>query len=110
MAQEEKIIPERYRDHYEAFGGSPENPGTGWLWARQLIEELGAAESSLSTQAEEMRRMRAALEQIAEATDPDAVEENYRADDREGCLDYVFAKARAALSPQVAATQEAQNG
>jgi hypothetical protein len=40
----------------------------------------------------------AALARIAEHTDPDAEEENYRADDREGCLDAVYAIAKAAIA------------
>ena len=39
-----------------------------------------------------------ALEKIKGHTDPDSIEENYRADDREGCLDCVFTIARAALN------------
>lgn len=42
--------------------------------------------------------MLAALERIAEHTNPDSPEENYRADDREGCLDTVFEIARAAIA------------
>lgn len=39
-----------------------------------------------------------ALERIAAHADPDSPEENYRADDREGCLDTVFAIARRAIA------------
>jgi len=39
-----------------------------------------------------------ALSRIAEHTDPDSSDENYRADDREGCLDTVFALARDAIA------------
>lgn len=39
-----------------------------------------------------------ALEAIATDTDPDSAEENYRADDREGCLDLVFGIATTALA------------
>lgn len=47
---------------------------------------------------EENKRLREALEKIKKATDPDD-ESSYRADDREGCLDHVFATASAALKP-----------
>lgn len=67
-----------------------------------------AAEASLAILVAQQEAMRTALENIRDATDPDAVEENYRADDREGCLDYVFETARAALSPKAAVTQDAQ--
>lgn len=46
MAQEEKIIPERYASRYRFTPHGID---------RTILEELGAAESSLSTQAEEMR-------------------------------------------------------
>jgi hypothetical protein len=39
-----------------------------------------------------------ALRRIAEHTDPDSPEENYRADDREGCLDTVFSIAKRAIA------------
>jgi hypothetical protein len=39
----------------------------------------------------------AALRDIREHTDPEPASENYRADDREGCLDTVFSVATAAL-------------
>jgi hypothetical protein len=39
-----------------------------------------------------------ALEAIVEMTDPEPDGENYRADDREGCLDAVHEAARAALA------------
>jgi hypothetical protein len=39
-----------------------------------------------------------ALKRIAEHTDPDSPEENYRADDTEGCLDTVFSIAKRAIA------------
>jgi hypothetical protein len=39
-----------------------------------------------------------ALKRIAEHTDPDSPEENYRADDTEGCLDTVFSLATRAIT------------
>jgi hypothetical protein len=39
-----------------------------------------------------------ALRRIAEHTDPDSPEENYRADDPEGCLDTVFSLAKRAIA------------
>lgn len=52
---------------------------------------------------DEITRLRESLTRIAEHTDPESPEENYRADDREGCLDTVFAIARKALSGEDAA-------
>jgi len=51
-----------------------------------------------SADAATIATLRAALESIAEHTDPDSEEENYRADDREGCLDTAHAIATAALA------------
>ena len=45
--------------------------------------------------ADEIERLRSALKDIAEMTDADNPE-SYRCDDREGCLDTVFATASAA--------------
>jgi hypothetical protein len=42
-----------------------------------------------------------ALRRIAEHTDPDSPEENYRADDTEGCLDTVFSIAKRAIAAAV---------
>lgn len=49
--------------------------------------------------AAEVERLRAALADIAKATDADNPE-SYRCDDREGCLDYVYAKATANTNHQ----------
>lgn len=53
---------------------------------------------ALLSSSERARKLEEALRDIRDATDPDA-EASYRADDREGCLDAVFALAREALSP-----------
>lgn len=45
----------------------------------------------------ECEKQRIALQEIADDADPDNGK-NYRADDREGCLDAVFFTARAALA------------
>ncbi|HQR98111.1 MULTISPECIES: hypothetical protein [unclassified Polaromonas] len=65
------------------------------------IIRLVLAEHDATTQSQraEIERLRAALEDVAECTDPDK-DDNYRSDDREGCLDAVFATASAALTPQ----------
>jgi hypothetical protein len=47
-----------------------------------------------------IEELKTALREIIAATDPDPINENYRADDREGCLDHVFATARAALGEE----------
>lgn len=47
--------------------------------------------------AKKMEGLKTALNKIQVATDPDG-DENYRADDREGCLDYVFDVAKQALA------------
>ena len=54
-----------------------------------VTAELGALEA-------ECERLRAALADIVEDTDADNPN-SYRSDDREGCLDWVYAKAAAAL-------------
>lgn len=60
-----------------------------------LMLEAAAALTSLEA---ERDRLREALQEIAEMTDPDQPD-SYRADDREGCLDAVHARA-AALTPE----------
>ena len=57
-------------------------------------EALGLAISALRAQP----GLVAAMESIAEHTHPAPPQENYRADDREGCLDTVFALAKCALA------------
>lgn len=58
--------------------------------------------------AAEVERLRAALADIAKATDADNPE-SYRCDDREGCLDYVYAKATANTNHQVASNSRQCN-
>lgn len=45
-----------------------------------------------------MLRLVKVLEEIAKATNPESPDENYRADDREGCLDWVFGSAEEAVA------------
>lgn len=63
-----------------------------------LLAAPAAAVQPVALPRSDLEQAVQALEGIASATDPDSAEENYRADDREGCLDYVFATARAALT------------
>jgi hypothetical protein len=58
-------------------------------------EERIVREEAAKLQAE-IARLREALAHIAKATNVDD-SESYRCDDREGCLDYVYAKAVATL-------------
>jgi hypothetical protein len=60
--------------------------------AQETIKRPSASEAEVGS-------LRHTLFVIAGHTDPDATEENYRADDREGCLDTVFALSCAALAP-----------
>lgn len=53
------------------------------------------ADDLLALQAQ-IEKLREALSDIREMTDPDDAD-NYRADDREGCFDTVFETARRAL-------------
>lgn len=92
---------EVWRDNYNSYESQPavigfENfvvrvPEIGWRIATHTAE-LAAGEA-------EIARLRTALQDIAENTDPDNGE-SYRADDREGCLDAMFATASAALTKQ----------
>lgn len=61
------------------------------------VPEIGWRVPAISAHEAEVGRLREALNEIADMTDPDG-DENYRSDDREGCLDAVFAAARAALT------------
>lgn len=68
--------------------------GIGGHLSEQELEQL--AEAALAAcEAEAMREM---LRRIKEHTDPEPPEENYRADDREGCLDTVFSIASTAIA------------
>lgn len=66
--------------------------------ATEHSADLRALLSTLTSLEAERDRLREALQEIAEMTDPDQPD-SYRADDREGCLDAVHARA-AALTPE----------
>lgn len=55
-------------------------------------------QTQCSQAADEIERLREALQSVADMTDADNPE-SYRCDDREGCLDTVFATATAAMTP-----------
>lgn len=59
---------------------------------------FGAACAQRKDAADEIERLREALQSVADMTDADNPE-SYRCDDREGCLDTVFATATGALTP-----------
>lgn len=63
MAQEKKIIPERHRDEHRemsicALRDNAEHYKNRCL---KLFEELGAAESTVATQADEIKRLKESL-------------------------------------------------
>ena len=82
------------------------------MTSEEAIEIMSSPESRFSNRKREPEAFRmamdslrvqpyslvAALQSIADDTNPDSPEENYRADDREGCLDTVFATATRALA------------
>lgn len=62
-------------------------------WPAKLERQAQAALAACEAEA-----MLDALRRIKEHTDPEPPEENYRADDREGCLDTVFSIASTAIA------------
>lgn len=62
---------------------------------------ISGAVAALAAKDAEIEKLKAALESIAEHTDPDDPE-SYRSDDSEGCLDRVQAISRAALKGDAA--------
>lgn len=104
MAQEEKIIPERYKKQakqaVEVMNcDNGLDDSAAWL-IYKLICELGAAESALSARSDEMARLREALKQVLQELSAS----------REGLADTqawidLEALINAALSPQ-----ESQDG
>lgn len=64
------------------------------LYSKATVDHLRSEVSRLTAQVEAYRE---ALDAIREMTDPDSGE-NYRADDREGCLDATHATACRALN------------
>jgi hypothetical protein len=95
------VTPQMAIDGLRKIFSDLQDPDTGfhdnwdWMSAGFFVEVLSVTNTNAS---DRIKTLTKALETIAERTNPDAPDENYRADDREGCLDTVYSIASSALA------------